>query len=265
MAIGKYTVHQLNGTTWAIEEKTPVSQGLCYLLCGSQRALLIDTGLGFAPLKTTVASLTDLPVTVACTHAHADHIRGNHLFGGAWYHEADRAVFALHTQPGYVAALAAETLPAVLRGMLTGVLRRILTIDTSGTYQYFADGHVFDLGGRCVEVIHTPGHTPGSVCFLDRAARMLFSGDTVCEWGVLLHLEGSCPPEDFYASMQRLKELSECYDTIWPGHHGFPAEKSYADEYCQCAEQLVNGSAELTMDRGRRCATHGRVRITVKK
>jgi len=46
MSIAGYTVNILNGNTYAIEEKTPMSQGLCYLLCGQEKAMLIDNGIG---------------------------------------------------------------------------------------------------------------------------------------------------------------------------------------------------------------------------
>ena len=74
-----YHVRQLDEGTYAIEEKTPINQGLCYLLCGTRQALLIDTGLGYPGLKKTVEGLTKLPVVVANTHAHVDHIGGIHV------------------------------------------------------------------------------------------------------------------------------------------------------------------------------------------
>lgn len=265
LSLGRYSPRQIDRDSWAIEEKTPFTQGLCYLLLGRERALLVDTGLGFAGLPAAVAGLTDLPVTVACTHAHVDHIGGNHFFGDIWYHEADREVFALHVDPEYTRTLADPMLPAPLRPLARGLLRRVLTVDTSGRYHTFRDGHLFDLGGRVIEVVHTPGHTPGSVCFWDRAARMLFSGDTLCEWGVLLDLAGSCPVEVFCRSVGRLAAMADGFDTLWPGHHGFPVDKGYIEEYARCARQVLEGTATPEEDRGRPCARCGRVLITLQK
>jgi glyoxylase-like metal-dependent hydrolase (beta-lactamase superfamily II) len=102
------------------------------------------------------------------------------------------------------------------------------------------------------------------VCFLDRESRQLFSGDTVCEWGILLHFAGeSCPPEVLLSSMQRLKSVADAYDAIWPGHHGFPLDKDYVDDYLACARQIVDGTARYKKDRGRRCACYGRIIITL--
>lgn len=263
MPLARYDIRQLNADTWALEEKTPINQGLCYLLCGREKALLIDTGFGFKALKPAVESLTGLPVVVANTHAHVDHIGGNHFFGEIWYHEADKPVFALHTNPNYTMGMLSEGLPKPLQVLLRPAVRRVLTVDKTGNYHYFKGGHVFHLGGRDVEVVHTPGHTTGSVCFLDREARMLFSGDTVCEWGILLHLEGAAPPEAFLDSMERLKGMEDAFDTVWPGHHGFPVEKSTIDDYRACAQHIVSGDAEMDVTQGRPCAKYGRVLITV--
>lgn len=262
MAIAKYIVHTINENTYIIEEKL-LSNQLCYLLCGKEKALLIDTGMGFKGLKETVSSLTGLPVMAANTHGHRDHIGGNHLFGDSWLHEDDKLVFKLHTDPAFTDKLVKEVLPPPLRIIFGRLVRRILKADTSGNYHYFQDGHVFHLGGRDVTVIHTPGHSPGSVCFLDQEARILFSGDTLCEWGILLHLDGCCSPEIYLESVRRLKNLSEDFDTIYPGHHGFPIDKGYIDEYLNCARHIVDGTAALTTDKGRLCNKEGRILITV--
>ncbi|MDR1028234.1 MAG: MBL fold metallo-hydrolase [Clostridiales Family XIII bacterium] len=264
MTFGRYTIHPINENTFAIEEKTRFTQGLCYLLCGEAKALLIDTGFGFKGFDGIVKSLTDLPVTVANTHAHLDHIGGNHFFDEIWYHEADKKIFALHTDPRYTLGVAAEGMSRAAYALMSLFAKDLLNIDTSGNYRHFGDTHVFRLGERDVEVIPTPGHTPGSVCFLDRRAGMLFSGDTVCEWGILLHIAGeACPPAVFLDSMLRLKRLWDAFDSVWPGHHGFPTEKSYIDDYLACAKQITEGSASYGLTKGRPCAEFGRVLITV--
>ncbi|MDL2250005.1 MBL fold metallo-hydrolase [Lachnospiraceae bacterium OttesenSCG-928-J05] len=260
----RYNVYPINETTFAIEEKTRISQGLCYLLCGKEKALLIDTGLGFKGLRETVKGLTSLPVIVANTHAHIDHIRGNHFFEEIWFHQKDKGVFALHTDRRYTRQLLGEGMPVPVQVVLGWVAKGLLSVNTSGQYHYFGDEYIFHLGEREVAVVPTPGHTPGSVCFLDRSERLLFSGDTLCEWGVLLHLtKESCPPQVFGESMQRLQSLEADFDTIWPGHHSFPVDKSYIDDYLTCARQIVQGKAQYGITKGRRCAKYNRVLITV--
>lgn len=265
MPFVKHLVHRIDDNTYAIEEKSPASQLICYLLIGKKKALLIDTGLGFPGLLATVRNLTELPLEVVNTHAHVDHIGGNHFFGQIWFHAHDKEVFKLHTDIRYTTKLLGDALPLPLRVLLKGYLKRLLTVDTSGTYLYFEDGHIFSLGERDIEIIHTPGHTPGSVCLLDRSAKLLFTGDTLCEWGILLHFaDECCSPEVYLESVKRIKDLEVCFDRIYPGHHGFPVEKSYIDEYFTCAERIVNGSAEIRRTKGRLCAQYERILITVK-
>ena len=264
MASKQYTVHTIDENTFAIEEKTKFNQGLCYLLRGREKALLIDTGFGYQGFKEIIEGLTNLPVLVANTHAHLDHIGGNHYFEELWYHEADRHIFTLHTDRSYTLGMLTEGMPRIVRAIMGKAAGKMLDIDPAGHYQYFGDEHIFRLGGRDVEVVPTPGHTPGSVCFLDSENKMLFSGDTVCEWGVLLHFRGEgCPPAVFLESLRRLKQLERHFDTVWPGHHSFPVEKSYIDDYLTCAEQIVSKAAKYTVTKGRPCAQYGRVLITV--
>jgi len=144
------------------------------------------------------------------------------------------------------------------------IMRRVLPVDTGGRYMYMTDRQVLSLGGRDIEVIHTPGHTPGSVCFLDREAHLLFSGDTVCKWGILLNLRGeSCPVTTFRDSMKRLQQLRGDFDTIYPGHHSFPVEPELIEDYLTCAQQVINGEADLGVDHGRRCARFRDILITL--
>ena len=258
----KYKATPLDARTFVIEEKTPFSQALCYLLCGEDAALLIDTGMPFGNIKKVAGGLARLPVAVVNTHAHVDHIGSNFRFDAISYHEDDKPVFALHTSPAYIAQLARHALPPVGRPLIP-VAKKLLKADPAGEYRYIRDGHVFRLGGREIEAIHTPGHSPGSICLLDRAARMLFTGDTLCEWGVLLDLAGSRGPETYLASVRRIKALSPAFDRILPGHHGWPVDRAYIDEYEACAAGILDGSARIDVGARHRAAISGRVLITL--
>jgi len=260
----KYNITPLDARTWVIEEKTPASQSLCYLLCGEDAALLVDTGMPFGNIKKVANKLTDLPVTAVNTHAHVDHIGSNFRFDDICYHEDDREMFALHTDPAYIGGeLAGYALPQKAAKPFAPFIKLLLTPKDAGNYRYVRDGHVFHLGGRDVEVVHTPGHTPGCICLLDREARMLFTGDSLCEWGILLDLKGCCAPETYLASVRRVKELSPAFDRILPGHHGWPVDKSYTDEFEACAAGILDGSAETVRDGKRKFAKYGKVVIAL--
>ena len=258
----KYNITSLDPRTFVIEEKTPASQSLCYLLCGEESALLVDTGMPFGDMKKVVDGLTSLPITAINTHAHVDHIGSNFRFYEICYHEEDRPVFALHTDPKYMAELVDYAIPPNAR-LAAPIVKRLARVNAAGQYSYIQDGHVFHLGGRDIEVVHTPGHSPGCICLLDREARMLFTGDSLCEWGVLLDLAGSCSPETYLASVRRIKELSPAFDRILPGHHGWPVDKGYIDEYEACAAGILDGSAEIVAGKNNRQAKAGRIVINL--
>ena len=83
------TIQQLDKDTWALSEPRHWEETHAYLLAGTKQALLIDTGLGVCDLFSAVRSLTSLPVTVALTHAHWDHIGGCNEFPAPWVHRLE--------------------------------------------------------------------------------------------------------------------------------------------------------------------------------
>ena len=103
-----FTVEQIDSQTFAISEYKHWEETHCYLLCGRERAILIDTGLGVSNIKNIVDSLTTLPVMVVTTHAHWDHIGGHqyfeqiavHAFEKDWLNLGGRKIRVIHT-PGH--------------------------------------------------------------------------------------------------------------------------------------------------------------------
>ena len=85
-----FTVERIDADTFAISEEKHWEETHCYLLCGRERALLIDTGLGVANIRTVAEGLTFLPITVAATHAHWDHIGGHKYFAEFAVHETEK-------------------------------------------------------------------------------------------------------------------------------------------------------------------------------
>lgn len=245
MAKSNYKVTQIDGQTWIIEEKTIVSQAFIYLLEGKESALLIDTGSGFGDLKALTGSLTGKNLSVVCTHCHFDHISANYQFEDIYLHREEKEAFATYTSHEYLDDLCKRTIPWIMRFLLHGTIKKIFSPQLGGTYHYIDDGYVFDLGGRQIEVIHTPGHSPGSICLLDRGTRRLFTGDTAGNKDCMLDLDFSCPPETYLQSLRRLKKLDGIFDMILPGHHQSPKTSNHLDEFLACAEGIVDGSITL--------------------
>ena len=75
-----FSVEKIDSDTFAISEYKHWEETHCYLLCGTEKAVFIDTGLGVGNIREIVDSLTSLPVTVMTTHVHWDHIGGHRYF-----------------------------------------------------------------------------------------------------------------------------------------------------------------------------------------
>jgi glyoxylase-like metal-dependent hydrolase (beta-lactamase superfamily II) len=198
--------------TWAIDDH---GSSLMYLVVGSERALLIDTGWGVGDLSALLASLTSLPLTAVNTHGHPDHVGGNGQFPRVHVAEADRSLAA--------GGLSADCRRWSLdHGLLPRPLPPGFRVDawlaSTTSWVSIADGDRFDLGTRCLEVIALPGHSPGSICLLDRSARSVFTGDSLLPSAIWMHLRESLPLREFQASLRHLQAMSGEFDGLWPAH-----------------------------------------------
>jgi hydroxyacylglutathione hydrolase len=186
--------------------QTPVNM---YLIVGREKALLVDTGYPNNIAPEDVKAITPLPLLVVNTHVHPDHSGSNDAFEKIYVHEAD-----LEAAKKYSGK--AELVP-------------------------IKDGHVFDLGGKKLEVVAAPGHTPGSICLLDAQEKLLFTGDTanVQTW---MHIS-NLPLETYKKSMERLLKWKDQYDQLLPGHGG--AEPvSFITDLIACSDEILAGKVD---------------------
>ena len=153
----------------AIYEPRQWQEVISYLVLGSERALLFDTGMGIAPISEVVSQLTDLPVTVLNSHTHMDHTGGNAEFSSIVAMDTEYTRSRSEGLPNE--RVREELAPEALCGPLPpgvtqdGYVARPWTIT-----EVAADGHTIDLGERQLEVLHIPGHTPDAIALLDSEA-----------------------------------------------------------------------------------------------
>ncbi|MFI9630603.1 MBL fold metallo-hydrolase [Streptomyces sp. NPDC052042] len=203
----------------------PFLQANTWHIRGSQRNLVVDAGLGVAPLRPAFPHLfTDEPILVV-THGHLDHMGGAHEFADCRAHKAEN----LRTPPPGTLASAAlfdelgmtepddEDVPDLLISAIPHKhydpnTYRLRPADVS---QYLTDGDTIDLGNRRLTVLHLPGHTPGSIALYDPRAQTLFSGDIVYDDQLLDDIHGA-DQQDYIATMTRLRDLP--VTVVHPGH-----------------------------------------------
>lgn len=206
----------------------------CYLIEGSEKALLIDGLSGAGSLKAFVRELTDLPVTLANTHGHVDHIGADFEYGEVYIDPADISLMYEHSD----------------REMRLGFARsggrfepRLddVTVPCPVRTLPLKDGYVFDLGGVRLETFSVPGHTRGTVVFLDRAARVVYSGDA-CNRNTLLFGQEATSIEQYRESLLHFQGFEDAFDLLWGGHGGHAEEKSIIEEAIALCDEIMAGT-----------------------
>ncbi len=212
---------------------------------GRERDMLVDSGLGIASLSEAARTLFDKPLAAVATHSHYDHIGGLHEFEDRIAHRSDAEELA---EPrgfaGLTAADLGDRVVEAIRASGYELPERLLTAVPHDGYaladyrlrpapatRLVDEGDVIDLGDRIFEVLHLPGHSPGSLGLWEAASGTLFSGDAVYDGPLLDELPGSDIPR-YVATMKRLKDLP--VSVVHAGHEpsfGRDRLRELADAY----------------------------------
>ena len=214
---GVYTAYRHMPDLWIIEEESPVAVRT-FLFIGDERALLIDAGCGNGDLAGFVKDLTDLPVTAAVTHSDHDHMGGISQFEDSFMSPADfyRCLekFDCRIKPDAPKPL--------------------------------WEGEILNTGKRRFEVISLPGHTPGSVAFLDRENRLILTGDYISGLPVYMFAEGRSIVA-YRHSLLRLRGMRTAFDKLLLSHG--PAVETapdILDDFVTLAEKVISGEQEAS-------------------
>ena len=199
-----FTTEEIDNDTYVISEYRHWEETHCYLLIGSKRCLLIDTGLGICNIFDEVSRLTDKHVTAAATHIHWDHIGGHKYFPDFYAHGEE-----LDWLDGKF-PLTIETI-------------REMACDRCE----LPEKDEIDIGGRVITVLHTPGHSPGHMCFWEKERGCLFTGDLVY-LGTLLAYYPSTDPEAYLESLKKIAALNA--EKIFPAHHSLNIDPAVITE-----------------------------------
>ncbi len=229
-----YRVDNLGQGLWRIQAVAG-TPSTAYLVAGTKDAVLIDTCTGQEGLKAVVDGLVgNRRLIVALTHGHGDHSGGIRYFPEVLVHPAD-----------------------------VGMLPK----DATAARRDLKDGDVLDLGGKKLEVIAIPGHTPGSVVFLDRAGRYAMTGDGIGSTMVWMQIS-ALPLTTYLQSVKKLEAHKDGIDELYVGHHEQEKVKltrQYITDMRIVTEKVLDGTAETSPyqmgNRGGRQATYGSARL----
>ncbi len=238
-----FKVYNVGEGVYAIAEPFNYQEVISYLIIGSERNILFDTGMGMDRISDVVKELSPLPVIVINSHTHYDHIGGNHEF---------ETVYAIDT--AYTARFSSigwnhdQVKQEVTNEAFCS--KRLPTLDTA-FYQikpykdkikkFIKDGDTIDLGDRGIEILQVPGHTPDCVALFDRSAGYLWTGDMYYEATIWLFFDGT-DLNAYEKSINRFASLAPGLTKVFPAHNKPTAIPSHLIDLQLSFDSIRRGS-----------------------
>jgi glyoxylase-like metal-dependent hydrolase (beta-lactamase superfamily II) len=249
VAASWFAVYKIQPGVFAIYEPKQFEEVISYLIVGSEKALLFDTGMGIGNIKAVVDALTRVPVVVVNSHTHNDHVGDNWQFLDIYGMPTD---FTRMNAKGSSADAQAELAP----GQVCGTLPAGFDPKSYGTKPFqishwLHDGEKIVLGGRTLEVVATPGHTPDSIALLDEGNGLLFTGDTFYPGPIYLY-RPETDLDAYVSSVKRLAALAPRLQLLLPAHNVPVAEPSYLPRVLDAIYQVRQGRAKPVLKDGKR-------------
>ena len=198
--------YKIDSNTWRIED------GFVrfFLLEGSDKAAMIDSGVACPNAAELAAELTDKPVMLINTHGDGDHTSGTGSFEEIYIHPLDYEGCGIREK-------FPNTVPVALE-----------------------DGETIDLGDRPLKIIHIPGHTRGSVAILDVKKRVLYGGDSI-QCGHMFMFGAHRDVESYEASLEKIIAMEGEFDIIYPSHHEPSVPGNQAEKVLEVWRKVRNG------------------------
>lgn len=228
---------------YAIAEPFNYQEVISYLITGSEKNILFDTGMGMGRISDVVKELSPLPTIVINSHTHYDHMGGNHEFETIY--AIDTAYTERHSSKGWTYDQVKQEVTEAAFCLAT-----VPSFDTASysinpyknkIKKFIKDGDMIDLGNRTIEVLQVPGHTPDGVALLDRSAGYLWTGDMYYEATIWLFFDGT-DLNAYEKSIDRFAGLSPSLKTIFPAHNKPTAMPLHLEDLRVAFDSIRNGT-----------------------
>lgn len=201
---------------------------------GSDLDLVIDTGMGLAPLMPQLDLKPGKPLLAVATHIHLDHVGSLHEFSDRAGPRQEAALFDTMPEEATYAYMFRELADAVSAAPASGWDIASYRIAPAPLTRVLDEGDIVDLGSRRFRVLHLPGHSPGSIGLFDEQDGTFFSGDAIHGSTLIDDLPDS-DREAYRRTMERIRTLPV---RIVHGGHG---ESLDAARMCAIAERYLTG------------------------
>ncbi len=238
-----FKVYEVGDGVYAIAEPFNYQEVISYLIIGSERNILFDTGMGMDRISNVVKELSPLPVIVINSHTHYDHIGGNHEF---------ETVYAIDTAYTEQFSSIGWNHDQVKQEVTSEAFcsKRLPTLDTASykikpykdkIKKFITDGDTIDIGGRIIEILQVPGHTPDCVALLDRSSGYLWTGDMYYEARIWLFFEGT-NLNAYEKSISRFAGLAPTLKAVFPAHNKPTALPLHLIDLQMAFDSIRNGT-----------------------
>ncbi len=239
-----FEIYRIRPGVFAIYEPHQQEEVISYLILGQKRALLFDTGMGISNIKKLVEQLTRLPVSVINSHTHNDHVGDNWRFSSVY---GMNTAFTRKSAEGSIADAQPEIAPDMLCGPLpAGFDAKAYRTRPFRITNWIHGGEKIDLGGRVLEVIPTPGHTPDSISLWDAQNGLLFTGDMYYQGPIYLYR----PETDLDAYEASIKKMNALGAKLLLPAHNIPVGDPAALPRVLAAMQQVRSGKVTAVKNG---------------
>jgi glyoxylase-like metal-dependent hydrolase (beta-lactamase superfamily II) len=198
--------------------------------------------MGFLNIREAIAHLLHDDVVVLNTHWHFDHVGSNAEFDEIGISKMGKA-FIEHAIPSQVMQwLYVEPMLADGVAFPIGFDPEEYLIRSSKATFHIKEGEHFDLGGRILEIITTPGHSRDSNSFLDYRTGSLFVGDFVYKAEMFIHFTESSLNE-MLVSLEKLLRRETEIKQLFPSHGPYPLPTTFLRKVQAACQEIIKGRA----------------------